>query len=260
MDRYPVDDISGKTSCEMHQSMKNISMKVAIGYALTSGPGQLWNGREIRASYACVRVDAIMPGYESLDLDIAGPEEETTREVLGGVILWDKKYIVFLGSAPRRPPPPPSPRNSPPLDDDRDNYQSPSPHRSLPQCQPPPPTRKSQSYGKSAAMSSSNASPKKHMAKKAKEVPPPVEKTAEEIEAEDKAKMKSKLAALRLTPTPKQVYTTKQKEWAINMLTQPSQYELNKPDDYKRCLDKQVDAIEEAKKISATVRGKRDVA
>jgi hypothetical protein len=44
------------------------------------------------------------------------------------------------------------------------------------------------------------------------------------------------------------------------MLTQPSQYELNKPDDYKRCLDKQVDAIEEAKKTSATSRGKRDVA
>jgi hypothetical protein len=109
-------------------------------------------------------------------------------------------------------------------------------------------------------MSSSNASLKKHRAKKAKEVPPPVEKTAEEIEAEDKAKMKSKLAALRLTPTPKQVYTTKQKEWAIDMLTQPSQYELNKPDDYKRCLDKHVDAIEEAKKTSATVRGKRDVA
>jgi hypothetical protein len=29
------------------------------------------------------------------------------------------------------------------------------------------------------------------------------------------------------------------------MLTQPSQYELNKPDDYKQCLDKQVDAKED---------------
>jgi hypothetical protein len=74
-------------------------------------------------------------------------------EVLGGVIIWDKKHIVFLGSAPRRPPPPPIPRNSPPpppsprnsspLDDDRDNYQIPIPHQSLPQCQPPPPTHKS---------------------------------------------------------------------------------------------------------------------
>jgi hypothetical protein len=44
------------------------------------------------------------------------------------------------------------------------------------------------------------------------------------------------------------------------MLTQPSQYELNKPDDYKRYLDKQVDAKEEANKTSATAREKRDVA
>jgi hypothetical protein len=44
------------------------------------------------------------------------------------------------------------------------------------------------------------------------------------------------------------------------MLTQSSQYELNKPDDYKRCLDKQVDAKEEANKTSATARGKSDVA
>jgi hypothetical protein len=71
----------------------------------------------------------LMSGYESLEIDIARPEEETALgEVLGDVILWDKKHIVFPGSAPRRPPPPPSPRNSPPLDDDRDNYQSLSPH------------------------------------------------------------------------------------------------------------------------------------
>jgi hypothetical protein len=33
-------------------------------------------------------VDAIVPGYESLELDVAGTEEESTLgEVLGGVIL-----------------------------------------------------------------------------------------------------------------------------------------------------------------------------
>jgi hypothetical protein len=37
-------------------------------------------------------------------------------------------------------------------------------------------------------MSSSNASPKKHRSKKAKVVPPPVEKTAKEIEAEAEPK------------------------------------------------------------------------
>jgi hypothetical protein len=47
MDRYLVDDISKKTTCEMHVPMKNISMKVAVGYVLPSGPGQTWHGREI---------------------------------------------------------------------------------------------------------------------------------------------------------------------------------------------------------------------
>jgi hypothetical protein len=56
-------------------------------------------------------------------------------------------------------------------------------------------------------MSTSNVSPKKR-AKKAKAVPPPpIEKTAEEIEAEYIAKVKRKLASLCPTPTPKQVYT-----------------------------------------------------
>jgi hypothetical protein len=91
-------------------------------------------------------------------------------------------------------------------------------------------------------MSTGNVSPK-NRAKKVKAVLlPPVEKTTEEIEAEDRAKVKRKLAALRPTPTPEQVYTLEHKEWAFDMLTQPSQYEKRKPDDYKRCLDKQVDA------------------
>jgi hypothetical protein len=47
MDRYPVDDISKKTNCEMHVPMKNISMKVVVGYVLPSGPEQRWHGREI---------------------------------------------------------------------------------------------------------------------------------------------------------------------------------------------------------------------
>jgi hypothetical protein len=94
MDHYPMNDITKKTSCEMHVPMKNISMKVAVGYVLPSGPGQTWHSREIRAGYARVGVDAIERGYESLDLDIAGPEKKATLgEVLGGVILWDKKLI-----------------------------------------------------------------------------------------------------------------------------------------------------------------------
>ena len=31
---YPVDDITEKTDCELHMSMKNMSFKVAVGYAV----------------------------------------------------------------------------------------------------------------------------------------------------------------------------------------------------------------------------------
>jgi hypothetical protein len=89
-------------------------------------------------------------------------------------------------------------------------------------------------------------------------VPPPIEKAAEEIEAKERAKVKRNLAALRPTPTPKQVFTMKQKKWAIDMLTHPLQYKLNKPDDYTHCLDKQVEAA--SKTRSASASGKRGVA
>jgi hypothetical protein len=88
-------------------------------------------------------------------------------------------------------------------------------------------------------------------------VPPPVEKTPEEIEAEERAKVKRKLTALRPFPTPKQVFTARQKKWAFSFLNQPSQYEWNKKDDYTRCLDKQVEAASKTRSTSAS--RKRDV-
>ncbi|KAI5020154.1 hypothetical protein ZWY2020_045042 [Hordeum vulgare] len=91
---YPVDGIKESTSCELHHKFKNISMKVAVGQALPSGPDARWHGREIPAGFAKVGVDEIMTGFNDMELDIAGPEDERTLgEVLGGVILWDKNYI-----------------------------------------------------------------------------------------------------------------------------------------------------------------------
>jgi hypothetical protein len=43
MDRYPVDDISKKTNYEMHIPMKNISMKVAVGYVLLIRLKRIYN-------------------------------------------------------------------------------------------------------------------------------------------------------------------------------------------------------------------------
>jgi hypothetical protein len=47
MDLYPVDDIRDKKFFEIHHSMKNIYMKVAVGFALPREPGIRWHGREI---------------------------------------------------------------------------------------------------------------------------------------------------------------------------------------------------------------------
>ena len=62
MDRYPVENITEKTNCELHLKKKNISMKVATGFALPCGPAVLWHGNEIPAGYARVGVDEIQRG------------------------------------------------------------------------------------------------------------------------------------------------------------------------------------------------------
>ena len=36
---YPVDDITEKKMCDLHQSMKSISFKVAVVFALPNEPG-----------------------------------------------------------------------------------------------------------------------------------------------------------------------------------------------------------------------------
>jgi hypothetical protein len=122
---YPVDGIKESISYELHQRMKKISMKVAVGQALPCPPDARWHGREIPAGYVKVGVDEIVTGFYDMELDIAGPKDERTlREVLGGVILWDKNYIKLPGLATRTTPPPsrhrsptpPSPRRSPPHD------------------------------------------------------------------------------------------------------------------------------------------------
>jgi hypothetical protein len=70
---YPVDGIKDAISCELHQKLKNISMKVAVGYALPCPPDARWQDREIPAGYAKVVVDEIVPGSHAMVLDIPGP-------------------------------------------------------------------------------------------------------------------------------------------------------------------------------------------
>ena len=88
--RYPVDDIKEKTNCELHQKMKNISMKVAVDFALSNEPEGTIHGNPIPGGYARVGVDEVLAGYDSLELDIPGGEgEQTLGEARRwGVILW----------------------------------------------------------------------------------------------------------------------------------------------------------------------------
>ena len=112
---YPVDGIMEQIPCELHQKMKNLSMPVALGYALPCPPGTKWHTREIPDGYTKVGVDQILTGFHSMELDIHGAEGETTLgEVKGGIILWAKENIKFpAGSAPWTTAPPPSRRRSP---------------------------------------------------------------------------------------------------------------------------------------------------
>jgi hypothetical protein len=171
---YPVDRIKESISCELHQRMKNISMKVAIGQALPCPPDARWHGREIPAGYAKVVVDEIVTEFHDMELDIAGPEDERTLgEILGGVILWDKNYIKLSGSVPRTTPPlsrrrsptPPSPPTSPPHDYGHHNpspSRSPAPHLGRPS--PPPAakeTKRKRASKNAPSMSSKRRSPPK---------------------------------------------------------------------------------------------------
>ena len=92
MEHYPVDNIREKTTCELHVPVRNLSFKVANGYALSCEGNPLWHCNPIPAGYGCVGVDEIMEGYHDLELDIAGAEgERKLEEVGGGVILWKKE-------------------------------------------------------------------------------------------------------------------------------------------------------------------------
>jgi hypothetical protein len=117
-----MDDVREMKNCELHQLMKNMSFKVAIGNALPCLPEALHHGNPIPAGYAHVSVDGIVPGFEDLEIDFPIPEGDVRlRDVKHYIILWQKKYIKFLGSVPR----PPTSRN--PCPPSQGEYRPPTP-------------------------------------------------------------------------------------------------------------------------------------
>ena len=133
--RYPVDDITENTNCELHVKITNISMKVADAVAFTNPPEATFHCNPIPAGYARVLLDEVVdPPYSELQLDIPGGDDERfLGEAKHRIILWKKDCIIF-----RRPPTPrqPTPRRSPPP-----SQQTPAPASppSPAKCQATPP-------------------------------------------------------------------------------------------------------------------------
>jgi hypothetical protein len=109
--RYPVDDITESTSGELHVKVMNITMKVAVGYALPIGPDSTYHCRPIPHSYAVAGVDEVMGAFEHLKLDHPVGEGDLYElgEAKKTTVLWLREYIVLPNWTPRSPARHPSP-------------------------------------------------------------------------------------------------------------------------------------------------------
>jgi hypothetical protein len=72
--RYPVDDITEATPCELHVKVVNITMKVVVSYALPIGPNPTYHCTPVPYGYAVAGVDQVMSGFEQLKLDYPAGE------------------------------------------------------------------------------------------------------------------------------------------------------------------------------------------
>ena len=279
---YPVDDVKEMKECDLHYPVGNVSTKVASGSALPCIPGALHHNNPIAYGYARVTVEDIVQGFEDLEIDKPTPEgERRLGDVKRQFILWKKKYIVFPGEAPRLASPPPSDgggggggggggRGGSPTPPSRHSTPSPDPQPpagTTPPNPPPagttppnPPPAKKQKQADSKETRSWTINPDPYVPKTTR-VPEPSLKPLlprpwELSEAETKLaasadyeKWKADMKAIK-EPEPKQVFTEKQKKWAKDFLTTPSQAELNMPDDYGHELRRQAKILKEEKEES----------
>jgi hypothetical protein len=153
---YPVDDITGDTSCRLHISLGRVGNKtkdVAIGVAM---PGRVFHNNLIPAEYAKVLVREITDkAYIDYPLDHVTPEGvKELGDAVNEFILWNRHEIILDGpvtpkdkeaslptsqkdneSSPLTKSPPPAPRfneTSLPLSPKEKEASS------LPETNPPP--------------------------------------------------------------------------------------------------------------------------
>ncbi|RLM75701.1 transposon protein, putative, CACTA, En/Spm sub-class [Panicum miliaceum] len=100
--RYPVDDITIPTACELHVRAKNIFVHVAYGSALPVNPGSTIYGMPIPPGYSTVTVEQIVGNNgdnEKVELNFVGGDvEKRLGHALHGVVLWRKADIKHIGN------------------------------------------------------------------------------------------------------------------------------------------------------------------
>jgi hypothetical protein len=143
--RYPVDDITVATPCELHVKVVNITMKVAVGYALPIRPNPTYHCTPVPHGYIVAEVDQVVSVFEQLKLDYPAGEGDFYElgEAQKTTVLWPKEYIVLPNWTPR------SPARHPSLPRELSMLPHPTPaHRPSPplhQPSPPPPPTETES-------------------------------------------------------------------------------------------------------------------
>ena len=150
--RYPVDDITIPTACEVHVRAKNISVHIAYGSALPVNPGSTIHGMPIPAGYTSVIVEQIIGtsgDNENLEVDFVGGDvEKTIGDALHGIVLWRKADIKLIANKAAPVEPSPTAPSPPDYDHNDNDDHDPSPSapsqpeqraRSTPT--PPPPEK-----------------------------------------------------------------------------------------------------------------------
>lgn len=94
--RYPVDEITQRTTCELQTAVKNLVFMVAYATAMPTQPGDVYHGQEIPAGYSKVGMEEVCNHWKTLQLNIPGGDGEMTLAVaIHGYILWDKRYLIL---------------------------------------------------------------------------------------------------------------------------------------------------------------------
>jgi len=253
---YPVDYVTEKTDCELHVPMRNISIKVAVGYVYPAEDGATHHHQPIPAGYARVGVDDIVAGYETMNLDIPGGDDENTLgDVKRGFALWNKKYIVFSDPLPRPPTPPrsgpheqqsPHEQQGPSTPPGSSPHEQQSPH--LPERDPSasPPSRHPP---REEAPVKRNGSPARKRPRKEKTQPSiqklPWERTVEECAAITRSELDAhfakKVPEIPFEKTLDPVKVVRTVENLYDPVPSP-------PSDYRRSIERSYDEMVQAKK------------